>query len=148
MASQLSDTLWAVIVGGVLAGTFGVGGNWLSDRRRSKEARRDRRERNLIELQTAAVAFGDAISIALSSQIAHEAIPPREASALYRSNLGLSNPAARLGDPISDGLVDESRGIAIRVMEGDLTVEALEAWDGFDRLQRRVEELFREFNGC
>jgi hypothetical protein len=108
IGSQLSDTLWAVVVGALLTGVIGIGGSWLSDKRRRTEARqarveaqgdrlRDRRGRDLIELQEAAKAFADAVTTATANEIVRGGVQPDDASRVMLSHLTMRNPAARIG---------------------------------------------------
>jgi len=158
IASQLSDTLWAVVVGALLTGVIGVGGSWLSDRWRRSEARevraaaqadrlRDRRERDLIELQEAAKAFIDAVTTATANKIAKGEVQPDDASRVQLAHLAMVNPAARLDDEKLQRVLDQNGHLAKRVLEGGMTADDLEEIEiPLDQLQRRLGEMFRELD--
>lgn len=157
IGSQLSDTLWAVALGAVIGGVFGLVTAALTGRyvrttarenRRADNAERlqERRERHLRDLQDAMAEYADAITVGLSNAIIHGgSLTPDDTQRLFRAQGGLRQVAMRIGDPSTDEAVADLKRLTIQFMGGDLKLGDEDKLDSpIARLQRRIAELFRE----
>jgi hypothetical protein len=147
---HVNDTLQGVIVGALLAGFFGLAGIVVSNRAARKaaregrladqaERRRERRERNLLEVQDKASHLTEA-----SAKLAVSNPSIEDRGEVFRTQLALYDAAARVGDEELERDVAAVWAFTNSLGEGNVDARNVNLDSlPFGALQLRVGELLR-----